>query len=84
LIPDLVLRLHHTLVSTSSILPSNLARAFELATIVADERYGLYNEFVPYTTREGEEANLMKTYLEEVRKASLLSLDSGMGIVGVA
>ncbi|GAA5960795.1 hypothetical protein JCM3765_000820 [Sporobolomyces pararoseus] len=84
LIPDLVLRLHHALVSTCSILPSNLTRAFELATIVADERYGLYNEFVPYNAREGEESNLMKRYLEEVRKASLKSLDLGLGVVGAA
>ncbi|GAA5834612.1 hypothetical protein JCM3766R1_003616 [Sporobolomyces carnicolor] len=83
LIPDLVLRLHHTLVSTSKLVPENLTRAFELATIVADERYGLYHEFVPHSAREGEESNLLKRYLEEVRKASLTSLDLGMGVVGI-
>lgn len=83
LIPDLVLRLHHTLISTCSILPSNLTRAFELATIVADERFGLYNEFVPFSEREGGDVNLMKRYLEEIRLASLKSTELGMGIVGI-
>jgi len=83
LIPDLVLRVHHTLISTCSILPSNLSRAFELATIVADERYGLYNEFVPFSEREGGDVNLMKRYLEEIRLASLKSTELGMGIVGI-
>lgn len=64
-------------------MPENLTRAFELATIVADERYGLYHEFVPHSAREGEESNLLKRYLEEVRKASLTSLDLGMGVVGI-
>lgn len=83
LIPDLVLRVHHSLVSTCTVLPSNLTRAFELATIVADERYGLYNEFIPFGGREGGEINLMKRYLEEVRLTSLKSLELGMGIVGI-
>ncbi|GAA5933388.1 uncharacterized protein JCM15063_001302 [Sporobolomyces koalae] len=67
LIPDLVLRMHHSLVSTSRIIPSNLTRAFDLATIIADERYGLYHEFIPTNSREGAEANLLKTYLDEPR-----------------
>ncbi|GAA5895279.1 Nup84p [Sporobolomyces salmoneus] len=83
LIPDLVLRLHHTFVSTSAILPTNLKWAFDLATIVADERFGLYHEFIPENTREGDQANPLKRYLEEVRKASLKSLDLGMGVVAV-
>ncbi|GAA5888035.1 hypothetical protein JCM5296_005411 [Sporobolomyces johnsonii] len=78
LIPDLVLRLHHTLLSTSSLLPSNLTRAFELATVVADERYGVYREFV-----SDEGAELMRVYVEEVRKAGLKSLEMGMGPVGI-
>ncbi|GAA6058971.1 hypothetical protein JCM10212_001681 [Sporobolomyces blumeae] len=65
LIPDLVLRVHHALVSTSAVLPANLSRAFELATIVADERFGLYHEFVPVNDRDAAEGNLLQLYLDE-------------------
>ena len=64
-IPELIFRLHFTLIETSSIIPTNLTRALALSNIVADEKYSLYLEFItPERNRIGE-------YLLAVREAKL-------------
>ncbi|KAL8276505.1 hypothetical protein RQP46_011106 [Phenoliferia psychrophenolica] len=69
LIPHLILRLHRTLLDTASLLPSNLARALDLANVVADERHEHYREFV------SAEENRVGDYLGQVREAALMALE---------
>ncbi|KAJ8474879.1 hypothetical protein ONZ45_g15800 [Pleurotus djamor] len=45
-IPELIIRLHHALFSSRHKLPQNLKLVFKLATVVADSRYKLYEDFV--------------------------------------
>ncbi|GAA5990105.1 hypothetical protein JCM10908_005823 [Rhodotorula pacifica] len=84
-VPDVVFRLHRALFETSSLVPSNLERCLSLATLVADERFQLYLEFVAATPAEIDTAPLgLKSYLSEVREASLASLGRGSGPFAVA
>ncbi|GAA5880076.1 hypothetical protein JCM3774_003301 [Rhodotorula dairenensis] len=84
-VPDVVFRLHRALFETSSLIPSNLERCLTLATLVADERFQLYVEFVAATAAEVDTAPLgLKAYLSEVREASLASLERGTGPFVVA
>lgn len=62
----------------------NLTRCLALSTLIADERFQLYLEFVAATPDEVDTAPLgLKAYLSEICEASLASLDRGMGPVGV-
>lgn len=68
---------------TRHALRRNLPLCLSLANLVADERYQLYLEFVAASPAEIDTAPLgLKAYLEEVRKASLASLDAGRGPFG--
>ncbi|BGP56625.1 hypothetical protein JCM8202_000189 [Rhodotorula sphaerocarpa] len=83
-VPDVVFRLHRALFESSQIIPENLTRCLALSTLIADERFQLYLEFVAATPDEVETAPLgLKAYLSEICEASLASLDRGMGPVGV-
>ncbi|BGP25923.1 hypothetical protein JCM10295v2_004866 [Rhodotorula toruloides] len=82
-VPDLVFRLHRVLFETSDLISANLPLCLSLANLVADERYQLYLEFVAASPSEIDTVPLgLKAYLEEVRKASLASLDAGRGPFG--
>jgi nuclear pore complex protein Nup107 len=50
---------------------SNLKRALELANVVADSRYKLYEDFA------NEEGRRLGDYLDTVRQAVLGSLEKG-------
>lgn len=52
-IPDLILRLHNALTEQSALFPYFLQRALELASIVADGRYRVYEGFLPLATIAG-------------------------------
>ncbi|BGP49686.1 Nucleoporin nup84 [Rhodotorula kratochvilovae] len=82
-VPDLVFRMHRALVDSSSLVPSTLPRALALPALVADERHALYREFVPSPSATGAGALSLGRYLDEVRRAALLSLERGTGVVGV-
>ncbi|KIL59037.1 hypothetical protein M378DRAFT_169919 [Amanita muscaria Koide BX008] len=45
-IPELVIRLHSLLFASRTWFPENLKRALELANVVADSRYKLYEDFL--------------------------------------
>ncbi|KAF9530797.1 nuclear pore complex protein [Crepidotus variabilis] len=70
-IPELILRLHHTLHSSRKLIPENLKRALELANVVADSRYRLYEDFM------NDGGRTLAEYLGAVRQAVLAGLENG-------
>lgn len=53
---------------------SNVDKALELSTIVADKRHKIYLEFLDNGLESGVQENRMPTYLSMVRDANLLRL----------
>lgn len=87
-VPDLILRLHNTLIEQSALFPYFLQRAIELAGIVADGRYQVYESFLPLAAiaggmevvGEGEKAvNRLEVYMDKIREVALEALKSGSG-----
>ncbi|KAH7886730.1 nuclear pore protein 84/107 [Phlebopus sp. FC_14] len=70
-IPELILRLHFMLYSSREHIPGNLKIALELANIVADSRYKLYDDFLHQDGRQ------LREYLGAVRQAVLTGLEDG-------
>ncbi|CAA7264467.1 unnamed protein product [Cyclocybe aegerita] len=70
-VPELILRLHYILHSSRNLIPENLKRALELANIVADSRYKLYEDFM------SEGGRTLAEYLGTVRQAILAGLEHG-------
>ncbi|KAF9475041.1 hypothetical protein BDN70DRAFT_884207 [Pholiota conissans] len=70
-VPELILRLHSILYSSRHVITENLKRALELANIVADSRYRLYQDF------RGEGGRSLAEYLGAVRQAVLAGLEHG-------
>ncbi|KAF4588314.1 Nucleoporin nup84 [Pleurotus pulmonarius] len=70
-IPELIIRLHHILVSSRHKIPSNAKLALKLANVVADSRYKLYDDFV------GEGGIPLSEYLGAVRQAIIGGLEGG-------
>ncbi|KAF9506540.1 hypothetical protein BS47DRAFT_1321765 [Hydnum rufescens UP504] len=70
-IPELVIRLHQELYVSRRLFPGNLRHIFRLTTIVADDRYTLYRDFV------SGGKNRLDEYLGTVRSAALAVLDDG-------
>ncbi|KIJ62485.1 hypothetical protein HYDPIDRAFT_94356 [Hydnomerulius pinastri MD-312] len=70
-VPELILRLHIMLYSSREHIPGNLKVALELANIVADSRYKLYDDFLHQDGRR------LGEYLGAVRQAVLAGLESG-------
>ncbi|KAF5319206.1 hypothetical protein D9619_008447 [Psilocybe cf. subviscida] len=70
-VPELIIRLHYLLYSSRQLMPENLKRAVELANIVADSRYKLYEDFMNKGGRS------LSEYLGAVRQAMLAGLASG-------
>ncbi|KAJ7063608.1 nuclear pore protein 84/107 [Mycena amicta] len=70
-VPELIIRLHFVLFVSRAQFPGNLKRALELANIVADSRYGLYEDFV------NEDGRRLGDYLGAVRQAILGGLEGG-------
>ncbi|GLB38465.1 putative nuclear pore protein 84 / 107 [Lyophyllum shimeji] len=64
-IPELIIRLHSLLFNSRHHIPENLKRALELANVVADSRYKLYEDFV------NEDGRRLGDYLGAVRQAVL-------------
>ncbi|KAG0142764.1 hypothetical protein CROQUDRAFT_662084 [Cronartium quercuum f. sp. fusiforme G11] len=90
-IPELVFRLHGALVDSSAFIVQNLRRALDLASVVADETYKNYLEFLTDRQQEsiknenginvegGGTKNKMKEYLKEIRQVNLLILKVSSG-----
>ncbi|KAJ7695686.1 nuclear pore protein 84/107 [Mycena rosella] len=71
-VPELVIRLHFLLLPRGPSSPSmNLKRALELANVVADSRYKLYEDFIHQDGRR------LGDYLGAVRQAILGGLEGG-------
>ncbi|KAJ7349466.1 nuclear pore protein 84/107 [Mycena albidolilacea] len=70
-IPELIIRLHFLLFASRTQFPENLKRALELANVVADSRYKLYEDFV------NEDGRRLGDYLGAVRQAILGGLEGG-------
>jgi len=70
-IPELIIRLHAMLFISRHHIPGNLRLALELANIVADSRYKLYEDFV------NEDGKRLGDYLGAVRQAVLGGLEGG-------
>ncbi|EPQ52913.1 hypothetical protein GLOTRDRAFT_78934 [Gloeophyllum trabeum ATCC 11539] len=70
-IPDFIVRLHVMLVNSRHRYRRNLKHAVELANVVADSRYKLYDDF---TDNEGKR---LTDYLGVVREAVLAGLEEG-------
>jgi nuclear pore complex protein Nup107 len=62
------------LCTLTSVYPSNIQKALELSTIVADERYKIYLEFLDNGSQTGVEQNRLPQYLSMVKDANLLRL----------
>ncbi|KAH9457702.1 hypothetical protein MJO29_004858 [Puccinia striiformis f. sp. tritici] len=83
-IPELVFRLHGALAESGTYIVTNLRRALDLATLVANESYKNYAEFLPPSndqnltgiTHKNTNQNKMKDYLRELRVVHLLILKS--------
>ncbi|TFY77691.1 hypothetical protein EWM64_g6318 [Hericium alpestre] len=70
-VPELIIRLHAMLVNSRSKIPENVKHALELANIVADSRYRLYEDFANQNGRK------LGDYLGAVRQAVLAGLENG-------
>ncbi|OCH90763.1 nuclear pore protein 84/107 [Obba rivulosa] len=70
-IPELVIRLHSLLVASRSKIPENLKHALQLANVVADSRYKLYEDFI------NQDGRRLGDYLGAVRQAILAGLEGG-------
>lgn len=70
------MRLHTLLMSQRQLFPHLLQQALDLSTIVAAEKYHVYEDFFGWD--EGNPYRLI-AYLERVREAGLASLQSGSG-----
>ncbi|KAG1769091.1 nuclear pore protein 84/107 [Suillus placidus] len=70
-VPELILRLHVMLYASREYVPENLKRALELANIVADSRYKLYDDFLHLDGRR------LGEYLDAVRRATIAGLEGG-------
>ncbi|KAJ7184429.1 nuclear pore protein 84/107 [Mycena filopes] len=70
-VPELIIRLHFLLFASRPQFPENLKRALELANVVADSRYKLYEDFV------NEDGRRLGDYLGAVRQAILGGLEGG-------
>lgn len=70
-IPELIVRLHVLLFTSRRWIPTNLKQALELANVVADSRYKLYEDFV------GEDGRRLGDYLGAVRQGVLGGLEGG-------
>ncbi|ODN81544.1 hypothetical protein L202_01963 [Cryptococcus amylolentus CBS 6039] len=86
-IPDLILRLHSTLIAQSFLFPTYLQKALQLATIVADAKYRVYEGFLPLSAISRgagagvgrEKVPRLEVYLDKVREVALEALKSGSG-----
>ncbi|KAF7323271.1 Nuclear pore complex protein [Mycena chlorophos] len=74
-VPELIIRLHFVLFSSRAQFPRNLKRALELANVVADSRYRLYEDFAHDDASVG--GRRLGDYLEAVRQAILGGLEGG-------
>ncbi|KII84942.1 hypothetical protein PLICRDRAFT_146529 [Plicaturopsis crispa FD-325 SS-3] len=70
-IPELIIRLHALLYISRTRIPENLKHALELANVVADSRYKLYEDFV------NQDGRRLGDYLSCVRQAILGGLEGG-------
>ncbi|KAI0363800.1 hypothetical protein BV20DRAFT_957521 [Pilatotrama ljubarskyi] len=70
-VPELIIRLHATLVNSRSRIPENLKHALSLVNVVADSRYRLYDAFSAQVGRR------LGDYLGAVRQAVLAGLEGG-------
>ncbi|KAI0086032.1 nuclear pore protein 84/107 [Irpex rosettiformis] len=70
-IPELILRLHTLLLESRWRIPENLQHTLDLANIVADSRYRLYDDFANVPQRK------LSDYLLAVRQAILGGLEGG-------
>ncbi|KAI0048451.1 nuclear pore protein 84/107 [Auriscalpium vulgare] len=70
-IPELILRLHVLLLSSRTKIPANTKHALELANVVADSRYRLYEDFT------GPNGRRLSEYIGAVRHAVLAGLEHG-------
>ncbi|KAJ7118836.1 nuclear pore protein 84/107 [Mycena epipterygia] len=70
-VPELIIRLHFLLFSSRAQFPENLKRALELANVVADSRYKLYEDFI------NQDGRRLGDYLGAVRQAVLGGLEGG-------
>ncbi|KAF8321303.1 hypothetical protein DL93DRAFT_2130809 [Clavulina sp. PMI_390] len=76
-IPELVLRLHQELMASRHLFPANIKHAYHLSTIVADERYQLYRDFLTTATSDGKPKNRLREYMYAVRETGLAALEGG-------
>lgn len=72
-VPDLVLRLHQTLIENKDYFPVLLQRALDMSKLVASEKYHIFTEFLGHDDRPYR----LVAYLEKVCEASLEALKSG-------
>jgi nuclear pore complex protein Nup107 len=70
-VPELIIRLHYLLYSSRNFIPENLKRAIQLANVVADSRYRLYETF------SGNGGRTLADYLKVVRQAVVAGLENG-------
>ncbi|PLW05765.1 hypothetical protein PCANC_25632 [Puccinia coronata f. sp. avenae] len=79
-IPELVFRLHDALVESGTYVVTNLRRALDLATLVANESYKNYAEFLPpeldVPGAHKNSQRKMKDYLRALRVVHLMILKS--------
>ncbi|KAH9475030.1 Nucleoporin nup107 [Psilocybe cubensis] len=68
-VPELIIKLHYALFYSRKYIPENLKRALELANVVADSRYNLFEDFV-------EGGKTIGDYLGAVRQAILAGLEA--------
>ncbi|WVN84934.1 uncharacterized protein L203_100071 [Cryptococcus depauperatus CBS 7841] len=81
-IPDLVFRLHAALVHHAEMFPDMLQKALELASVVADENYRVFEGFLPVSMLSGDldrspstqSINRLEAYLDKVREVALEAL----------
>jgi hypothetical protein len=72
-----ILRFHIWRTNANPSQNRHLKHLYRISTIVADERYQLYRDFITNSTADGKTQNRLPEYLYAMREVALAALEGG-------